>query len=101
MNKQIIFHIPNKLDKSQNSGSQIRPIKMIQAFKNIGYKVDLIMGTVKERKIQIKNLKQRINAGEKYEFLYSESSTMPTALTEPHHLPVAPFLDFDFFKYCK
>ena len=34
-------------------------------------------------------------------FLYSESSTMPTSLTEPHHMPTHPFLDFSFFYFCK
>jgi len=99
--KKMIFHIPMKIDINLHSGSQIRPQKMIQAFKNIGYDVDIVMGYVKERKQQIKQIKQNIKDGIKYDFLYSESSTMPTALTEKHHLPVAPFLDFNFFRFCK
>ncbi len=99
--KRIIFHIPNKIDENPTSGSQIRPMRMLQAFKNIGYEVDVVMGYVKDRKEQIKRIKDNINNGVKYDFLYSESSTMPTALTEKHHLPVAPFLDFDFFYFCK
>ncbi len=99
--KRIIFHIPNKIDDNLASGSQIRPKRMLQAFKNIGYEVDVVMGYVKERKEQIKNIKKNIKQGVKYDFLYSESSTMPTALTEKHHLPIAPFLDFNFFNFCK
>lgn len=26
---------------------------------------------------------------------------MPTVLTDPHHLPVRPFLDWSFFKFCE
>ncbi|WP_440067796.1 hypothetical protein [Tenacibaculum discolor] len=99
--KRIIFHIPNQINKNLASGSQIRPVKMLRAFKKMGFEVDVVMGRVKERKQQISKIKKNIKQGVKYSFLYSESSTMPTALTEPHHLPIAPFLDFKFFKYCK
>ncbi len=98
---RIIFHIPNKIDENLASGSQIRPLQMLQAFKNIGYEVDVVMGYVKDRKEQIKKIKSNIKQGIKYDFLYSESSTMPTALTEKHHLPIAPFLDFNFLEFCK
>ncbi len=97
----IIFHIPNYIDPNLPSGSQIRPMKMLQSFKDLGFNVDVVMGYVVDRKKQIIDIKQKIKNGIKYEFLYSESSTMPTALTEKHHLPVAPFLDFNFFKFCR
>ena len=92
--RRCIFHVPNSIDINRKSGSNIRPFKMIEAFKNIGYQVDIVMGYGKERKENIKN-------GIKYDFLYSESSTMPTLLTEKNHLPLYPFLDFGFFKFCK
>ena len=100
-NKKIIFHIPMQIDINVYSGSQIRPQKMIKAFKDIAYDVAVVMGYVKERKQQIIQIKQNIKNGIKYDFMYSESSTMPTALTEKHHLPIAPFLDFNFFRFCK
>ncbi len=99
--KRMIFHMPVHINKNHFSGSQLRPQKMIQAFKDIGYEVELVMGYAKQRKSQISKIKQNIKDGVKYDFLYSESSTMPTALTEKHHLPIAPFLDFDFFGFCK
>jgi len=97
----IVYHIPNEIDFSYASGSQIRPIKMLEAFRNIGYNVDVVMGDVKLRRKQIKDIKKKILCGVKYDFIYSESSTMPTALTEKHHLPIAPLLDFNFFSFCK
>jgi glycosyltransferase involved in cell wall biosynthesis len=99
--KKCIFHVPNYIDTSGKSGSQVRPIKMREALENIGYDVEIISGYGIERKKKIEKIKQRVKAGVKYEFLYSESSTMPTLLTEKKHLPKYPNLDFDFFKFCK
>lgn len=101
MKKRIIFHLPLKIDPNRHSASQIRPMKMLQAFKDIGYEVDVVEGTAMERKKAIKEIKKNIREGIEYDFLYSESSTMPTLLTESHHLPTHPFLDFSFFKFCK
>lgn len=99
--KRMIFHIPNNINLSKKSGSNIRPYKMIQAFENIGYHVDIVMGYGKERQQSIEDIENNILNGIKYDFLYSESSTMPTLLTEKHHLPTHPFLDFNFFRFCK
>ena len=99
--KRMIFHIPMKIDRNRASASQIRPMKMIEAFKECGYEVVVVEGYGKERKRQIKEIKSNILKGVKYDFLYSESSTMPTLLTEKNHLPLYPFLDFSFFAFCK
>ena len=99
--KRCIFHIPNYIDPNSKSGSSLRPKKMIQGFKENGYIVDCVMGYGKERKIQIEHIKDNIRKGVKYDFLYAESSTMPTLLTEKNHVPRYPMLDFKFFKFCK
>lgn len=100
MTKNCIFHIPSYLDSNLHSGSQIRPLKMINAFKNIGYNVDIVEGYGRLRKEKISKIKNNIKKGIEYDFVYSESSTMPTLLTEKHHLPIYPFLDFNFLKFC-
>ncbi len=46
----MIFHLPLQLDQKMQSCSQIRPQKMIQAFKDIGYDVDVVMGYVQQEK---------------------------------------------------
>ena len=97
----MIYHLPLQLSAERQSASHIRPVKMKEAFEKIGYEVELISGYGKERKRKIKEIKQKIKKGVKYEFLYSESSTMPTLLTEKNHIPFYPFLDYDFFSYCK
>ncbi len=100
-NKCCIFHIPNHISMEAASGSNIRPTKMLEAFQENGYEVDYIMGYGKERKEQIEAIKKKILSGKKYDFLYSESSTMPTLLTEKNHMPMYPTLDFGFMKFCK
>jgi len=99
--KKCIFHLPYEININWPSGSQIRPVNMLKAFKRLGYSVDIVMGKGSERKKQIKQIKNNISNGVKYDFLYSESSTMPTLLTEKHHFPTYPVLDFEFFKFCK
>jgi glycosyltransferase involved in cell wall biosynthesis len=96
-----IFHIPFKIDEDWPSASQIRPIRMLNAFKSIGYNVDIVMGYGKERKNNIQKIKDKIRSGVKYDFMYSESSTEPTLLTEKNHIPKFPFLDFGFFNFCR
>lgn len=101
MSKKCIVHVPFKIDRNRPSGPNIRPLKMISAFEKIGYEVDLIEGYSDERKIQIQNLKNRILRNEKFDFIYSESSTMPTALTDRDHFPRNFNLDFNFFEYAR
>lgn len=99
--QKIIYHVPYPLNFQATSGSGIRPVKMYQAFQDAGYEVFLISGYATERRKRIKEAKQLIRQGEKFSFLYSESATIPTALTEPKHLPPYFFLDFSFFKFCQ
>ncbi len=94
-----IFYLPYKLEMHGRGARMLRPRKMIQAFREIGYNVFVITGHSSERKERIEELKSSIKKGVKYDFMYTESSTMPTLLTDPHHFPLHPFFDFEFFKY--
>ncbi len=98
---KIIFHHPLPLDPSAKSASGIRPQRMLRAFKALGYEVDVVAGYAAQRGAVIKNIKKNISNGVKYDFVYAESSTMPTILTERHHLPTHPFIDWKFFSFCK
>lgn len=97
----MIFYIPSPITQYPKSGSQIRPVKMIEAFEKIGYIVDVVAGSSKQRKKSISLVKKNIKSGVKYSFVYAENSTMPTLLSDVHHLPLFPFLDFAFLKFCK
>jgi glycosyltransferase involved in cell wall biosynthesis len=84
-NVNILFHTPQTLDKL-DSGSSVRPAKMIDAFEQLGYNVDTVTGGSEERREQIKNIR-RNNRG--YEFCYSE----PTAW------PLHPLVDYRLYWY--
>lgn len=102
MKKRMIFHVPLKLRDGYVSGSTIRPQKMMAAFRSIGYEVDAVWGTSSERKIKIEEIKRKIAAGAKYDFLYAENNTVPRLIaTDKHHIPRHPFVDRHFFAYIK
>lgn len=101
MKKRIIYHHPDVIVENGNSGSQVRPAKMLAAFKNLGFTVDEVTGNTSQRAAAIKDIKQRVREGVEYAFLYSENRSIPTPLTETHRLPLRPFLDHLFFKFCK
>lgn len=98
---RIIFHHPLPIHGGAQSASGIRPFKMLEAFRRIGYEVDVVDGYSPQRARRIEEVKNNLIRGQRYAFVYSESSTMPTLLTDPHHLPVRPGLDFSFFATCK
>jgi len=98
---KCIFHVPFPLQENPSSGSSVRPIRMLNAFRKIGYEVEVVSGYGEKRKRNIKTIKEKIKQGIKFDFVYSESSTMPTVLTEKHHFPIYPFLDYSFFNFCK
>lgn len=100
IDKRCILHIPYKVNLKIQSGTNIRPVKILNALKEDGYEVEVISGYSNERKMSIKRVMEHIKSGIKYEFVYSESSTMPTLLTDKNHIPIHPFMDFNFLKYC-
>lgn len=71
-------------------------MRMLRAFRDLGYDVDVVAGYAKERIAAIRVVKETLAADRHaYSFVYSESSTAPTLLTEPNHLPRHPLIDFD------
>jgi glycosyltransferase involved in cell wall biosynthesis len=95
---KMVFHFPVAFRPNYISGSVVRPKAMVRAFQTLGYDVHLIWGTAAERKIAMQRLEDRIAAGERFEFVYSESVNSPTLLTERHHLPTYPLLEPLFFR---
>lgn len=99
--KKCIVYIPYRLEEKGQGARMIRPRKMAQAFTAIGYETELIAGVSAERRKRIRALKKRIRGGETFDFLYMETLTEPTLLTDPHHLPTHPFLDYGFLKFIR
>ncbi len=98
--KRMIFHSPVPLDPEGKTGSHLRPVQMLSAFKELGYEVHEITGYGRGRWESVKLLKANIAKGFSYEFLYSESSTMPMFLTERHHLPFYFYVEIFLFRLC-
>jgi glycosyltransferase involved in cell wall biosynthesis len=101
MTPTMIFHHPYPVVPGGTSGSQVRPYQMLQAFKEIGLEVETVVGYAKQRKQSIRRIVSDIHKGRSFSFIYSESHTIPTLLSEAHHLPTHPRLDFGFFKFLK
>ncbi|KMQ52123.1 hypothetical protein CHISP_1112 [Chitinispirillum alkaliphilum] len=99
MGKNMIFHIPAVIDSKKPSGPNIRPLKMIAAFRKLGYNVHCVMGTPGQRRKKIKKIRREIREGKKYSFLYSESWDAPTLFTHRSYLP-SLCTDFALFSLC-
>lgn len=93
---RIIFHSPLLVEREQVSGSAIRPVKMLQAFKELGYEVIVIDGESSARrrafeKLLASDLSDVIG-------LYSEFSTMPIFMCDGDRIPREFLLEYKFFN---
>ncbi|WP_125609609.1 glycosyltransferase family protein [Specibacter cremeus] len=99
--KAMVYHVPFLLNPDAKTASGIRPVKMRQAFEDLGYDVLEISGHARERAAAFARLRRAVKEGARFEFVYSEAATLPTALTGPSRLPTHPFLDYRIFAFCK
>lgn len=99
--KRCIFHYPGPIQENPSSGSAVRPNRMLNAFKAIGYEVEEVTGFSKERAEKIKAVRKKIKNGVKYDFVYSENTSMPTAMADSDHVPRHPVMDEVFLKKCR
>ncbi|MBY5937711.1 glycosyltransferase [Marinobacter nauticus] len=96
----VIFHHPRPITPSGLTGSQVRPYKMLQAFRALGANVYTVTGNYNERRDAAKSIKQMIRNGFHFDLVYSENLTIPFAMSEPHRLPIHPLMDHHFLAYC-
>lgn len=101
--KKFIVYFPYKL-REQTSGSAVRPVKMLEAFKELAEKQGLEMITIygesADRKQAFANLYNDVNPKDIL-FCYMENATIPIWLTDANHLPKKPLMDLTFLKYLK
>lgn len=93
--RRCIYHVPYPLDPNTTFGGQKRAVAMFKALTQWG-EVWVVAGDAHQRRSLMQVVMNAIRAGTRFEFCYSESSTMPTTLTESHHLPTHPLEDFAF-----
>lgn len=96
-----VFHHPFPVSAEASSGSRVRPYQMMRAFEGLGYEVVAVTGYAQERHAAATRVLEDLKKGRKFDFVYSESHTLPAALTEPHHLPTHPRLDARFLAALK
>jgi len=95
---EILFHHPGPVEPGGSSGSQVRPWQMLRAFVALGYDVERVTGYGVERREKIRRLEKDIKKGRRFEFVYSESRTTPTLLTERKQIPIHPVMEFGFLR---
>ncbi|HEU5295314.1 MAG TPA: hypothetical protein VFU71_11030 [Burkholderiaceae bacterium] len=98
---RMIFHHPLPVRPDAQAASGIRPFQMMEAFRSLGFEIDAVCGYSAERARAIDAVYRKLRQGVRYDFVYSESSTEPTLLTDRHHLPLHPLLDFGLFARAK
>lgn len=94
----MVFHAPYPLGERAGSGSGVRPVAMREAFEEIGCEVIEITGWGRDRARATRDLARRLADGLHVDFAYGENSTMPTLLTQPHHLPTHPVVDLRLLR---
>lgn len=95
---EILFHHPYPLVETPRAGSEIRPRRMIEAFRALGFEVIEVAGYSNERAPLMRSISRQIRSGRRFEFCYAESLTSPTALSDADHLPRHPIADPIFFR---
>jgi glycosyltransferase involved in cell wall biosynthesis len=99
-NLKVIFHHPRPMKIDGTSGTEVRPYKMLKAFKDLGVQVIEVTGALHERRKKIREVRSRITSGEPFDFVYAENLTIPYAMSEPHRLPLNPLIDHRFLNFC-
>lgn len=97
---RVIYHHPLPLDRDGASGSSIRPVRMLTALESLA-EVWPIAGTSAERARRIAEVRAAMGRGVVFDGVYSESSTLPTALTDDDRVPRHPFMEPAFFRHCR
>lgn len=93
----MLFHAPYPIH-GRETGSGVRPVKMRDAFEAAGYEVHEVTGYGSERAKKLRRLRWDLRRGLQLDFAYGENSTMPTLLTQPHHLPTHPVVDLSLLR---
>lgn len=97
---RCVFYRTLAIPDNALSGSSVRPAKLLQAFRQLGFEVDVVAGPAHARKSAILQVRRNVLAGTRYDFVYAEPPTTPILLNESHHLPTHPLLDYRFLSFC-
>ncbi|HEX7350290.1 glycosyltransferase [Brachybacterium sp.] len=90
---RMLFHAPFPTDPRPRSASRLRPLRMLEAFAEIGYRVHPVLGAPRQRAVAFRTARRRRRAGQRFALLYSENSTQPNLLATSIRGAAAPFLE--------
>ena len=96
----MLFYVPYRPNAKKASASQLRPLRMLEAFRSLG-EVSVIWGSRRERAKSIAELRERIRRGERFDYMYAESSTSPSSFRSIKGLPFISLLDGRFLAFCR
>lgn len=97
----MVFHFPQPIDDDPRVGSAERVVRMLQAFRDSGFDVELVAGSTAQRREGMRLVRRLVRAGRRVDFVYSEATTNPTAMNDAHHLPLRPLLDVRFLLFMR
>ncbi|CAN5488073.1 glycosyltransferase [soil metagenome] len=95
---RMVFHYPGPVPTASGAGSGVRVSRMLEGFRDLGLSVEVVDGYGRTRRAEMRRLAKAARRGDRFVALYSEFTTMPTALADPHHLPLHPRADQAFFR---
>lgn len=98
--RRCVYHVPYPIDANTTVGGQVRAGKMLAALQDWG-EVWTVSGDSAQRRRMIQQVRRAIGRGVRFDFCYSESSTMPLTMTDPHHLPLHPVMDLGFMIWLR
>ena len=90
---RMLFHAPFPIDPHPASASRLRPLRMLEAFDGLGYRVHPLTGAPRQRAVAYRTARRRVRAGQRFELLYSENSTQPNLLATSIRGGIAPLLE--------
>ena len=90
---RMIFHAPFPIEPHPVGASRLRPLRMHEAFRDLGYRVHPVTGAPHQRAVAHRTARRRARAGQRFELLYSENSTQPNLLATSIRGGVAPLLE--------
>lgn len=99
MRHNIVFHYPRPIIEHGTAGGTVRPYQMLQAFRRLGYNVDVVAGYSAERNEAIRKIARKIEKEDHYEFAYSETMNMPVLLGERRRLAGSKWKNVAFFRW--
>jgi len=96
----ILVYYPFMLKEGYHAASQLRPGKMVEAFKRIG-RTEVVSGPPKIRLRMVWGLLKRILGGEKFDLVYVEAPTNPVSYARILRVPVINLLDHAFLLFVR